>query len=91
MPALSTLRAIAGALSQDTFVEGQRILRDAKRDFDAAPTPEGAFALYEIGTWLITWAATTGVPPRDSPEFQDALADVIHTLDRVRRKALELE
>jgi hypothetical protein len=90
-PALASLRAMAGLPGPDAFAEGQRILQEAKDDFDAAPTPEGAFALYEIGTWLITWAAASGSPPRPSPEFQDALADVIHTLERLRRKSLELE
>ena len=67
------------------------MLQEAKRDFDAAPTPEGAIALYSIATWLVTWAATTGPPPRASAEFQDVLSDVSHVLDRVRKKALELE
>ena len=67
------------------------MLQEAKRDFDAAPPPEGAIALYSIATWLVTWAATTGSPPRASTEFQDVLSDVSHVLDRVRKKALELE
>jgi hypothetical protein len=91
-PALAGLRALAGVPGTgDAFAEGQRVLQEAKDDFDASPTPEGALALYAIGTWLITWAAATGSPPRPSAEFQDALSDVIHTLDRVRRRSLELE
>jgi hypothetical protein len=91
LPALAGFGAMAGASGGDAFAEGCRVLQEAKRDFDAAPTPEGALALYSIATWLVTWAATTGSPPRDSDEFREVLSDVSHVLDRVRRKALELE
>ncbi len=91
LPALAGFGAMAGASDGDAFAEGQRVLQEAKRDFDAAPTPEGALALYSIATWLVTWAATTGSPARDSDEFREVLSDVSHVLDRVRRKALELE
>jgi hypothetical protein len=67
------------------------VLQEARRDFDKAPTPDGALALYSIATWLVTWAAATGSPPRDRDEFREVLSDVTHVLDRVRRKALELE
>ena len=91
MPALAGFEAMAGASGEDAFAEGQRVLQEAKRDFDAAPTPEGAIALHSIATWLITWAATTGSPSRASAEFRELLADISHVLERVRRKALELE
>lgn len=91
MPALAGFEAMAGASGGDAFAEGRRVLQEAKRDFDAAPTPEGARALYSIATWLVTWATTTGSPPRDGDEFREVLSDVSHVLDRVRRKALERE
>ena len=91
LPALAGFGAMAGASGGDAFAEGRRVLQEAKRDFDAAPTPEGALALYSIATWLVTWAATTGSPPRDSDEFREVLSDVSRVLDRVRRKALERE
>jgi hypothetical protein len=91
LPALAGYGAMAGASDRDAFTEGRRVLQEAKRDFDKAPTPEGALALYSIATWLVTWAATTGSPPRDSDEFREVLSDVTHVLDRVRRKALEQE
>ena len=91
LPALAGYGALAGASERDAFAEGRRVLQEAKRDFDKAPTPEGALALYSIATWLVTWAATTGSPPRDSDEFREVLSDVTHVLDRVRRKALEQE
>jgi hypothetical protein len=91
LPALAGFGAMAGASDRDAFVEGRRVLQEAKRDFDKAPTPDGALALYSISTWLITWAAATGSPARDSDEFREVLSDVNHVLDRVRRKALELE
>jgi len=68
LPALAGYGAMAGASDRDAFTEGRRVLQEAKRDFDKAPTPEGALALYSIATWLVTWAATTGSPPRDSDE-----------------------
>jgi hypothetical protein len=91
LPALAGFGAMAGASGGEAFAEGRRVLQEAKRDFDAAPTPDGAHALYSIATWLVTWAATTGSPARDSAEFREVLSDVSHVLDRVRRKALVLE
>ena len=91
LPALAGFGAMAGASGGDAFAEGRRVLQEAKRDFDAAPTLDGAHALYSIATWLVTWAAATGSPARDSAEFREVLSDVSHVLDRVRRKALELE
>ena len=91
LPALAGFGAMAGASGGDAFAEGRRVLQEAKRDFDAAPTPDGAHALYSIATWLVTWAAATGSPASDSAEFREVISDVSHVLDRVRRKALELE
>ena len=91
LPALAGFGAMAGASGGDAFAEGRRVLQEAKRDFDVTPTPEGAVALYSIATWLVAWATTTGSPARGSAAFQEVLSDVSHALDRVRRKALELE
>jgi hypothetical protein len=70
LPALAGYGAMAGASDRDAFAEGRRVLQEASAISTRRPRPKGPSLGIRSRPWLVTWAATTGSPPRDTMNFE---------------------